>query len=303
MMNIINKIRNTTFFSRKWKEFRTKCLETYFVLLPSRNLVDKETVYDHEMLVSLTSYPARFDTLHITLKTIMYQSMKPNRVILYLDENVEKKSLPTRLLKLQKYGLEIENRPYTLKCHKKYLHAIMENPDTNVITIDDDVMYHRRTIEELYLTHICYPEAVCAKRVHRVLLDSKGALLPYSEWDWLCTSVTKPSNMLLLTGVGGVLYPPHCWSEETLDPNEILRLSSNQDDIWLLNRGVVDEVKVVWAKTKYIDPPTIPKSQKVGLYQNNVNQNLNDYYMETLMKEFGINWNSILKKEIEQGIQ
>ena len=302
-MKIIDKIKNSTFFKRKIRAISFKAMELKFRILPKKSLVDRDAEYDHELIVSLTSYPARFETLPITLKTIMYQTMKPNRIVLFLDENVERKNIPDSLLELERYGLEIMNRPYNLRCHKKYLHAISENPEADVITIDDDVMYNKHTIEELYHTHLNNPGVICAKRVHRILLNEKGELLPYEEWDLLCNSVRKPSNMLLLTGVGGVLYPPHCLSKDTLNPEEIYRLCNNQDDIWLLNRGVVDGIKVVWAETKYVDPPTIPKSQNVGLYKSNVNQNDNDNYMKILMNEFGINWNAIKQEEIKQGIQ
>ena len=44
------------------------------------------------LIISLTSFPARYDTLHLTLKSLMGQSVRPDRVILWLAEEATQPS-------------------------------------------------------------------------------------------------------------------------------------------------------------------------------------------------------------------
>lgn len=53
-----------------------------------------------KIVVSLTSYPARIDTVWLTIETLLRQSMKPDELILWLaDEQFPSKDLlPKKLI-------------------------------------------------------------------------------------------------------------------------------------------------------------------------------------------------------------
>ncbi|MFD2440114.1 hypothetical protein ACFSS8_08530 [Paracoccus kondratievae] len=40
------------------------------------------------LIVSLTSYPARFASLHLVLRSVLQQTVRADRVILWLDEGI-----------------------------------------------------------------------------------------------------------------------------------------------------------------------------------------------------------------------
>ncbi|MBQ6972263.1 MAG: hypothetical protein IJP86_07890 [Synergistaceae bacterium] len=42
--------------------------------------------YGRPLMVSLTSFPARINTVHKTIHSLMLQDMKPNRIILWLTD-------------------------------------------------------------------------------------------------------------------------------------------------------------------------------------------------------------------------
>jgi hypothetical protein len=83
---------------------------------------------DRKITVSLTSYPARFATLDIVLKRLMDQTMKPDRLILYLDDHIPPSQVPEAVRDLARFGLEIQFVPYDLKPHKKYFFAMQAFP-------------------------------------------------------------------------------------------------------------------------------------------------------------------------------
>ena len=77
-----------------------------------------------KIIVSLTSYSKRFNSLDLCIKSIMTQTVKPDRIILYVTEE-EKDVVPDKLLDLEKYGLEIRYVYEDYKPHKKYMYAVV----------------------------------------------------------------------------------------------------------------------------------------------------------------------------------
>lgn len=280
------RIRRITIHKRILRKVRNELVYYLLKILPNKKMVDEEIDDEPTIIIALTSYPARFATLYAAIKSIMYQTKRPNRVILYLDENVTENQIPKPLLRLKSFGLEIEKRPHYIKCHKKYFHAITENPDAIVITIDDDSMYYCNTIKLLYKAYKLHPDCVCAKRVHRMTFDVEGKLLPYNQWDHLATSVTEPSDMLMATGVGCVLYPPHSLPDETFNVDQIERLSLGADDVWLMFMERLKGTRVLWVKNHHMEPYQIPSTQSTGLYLQNVDNSENDVFIKNVITEY-----------------
>ena len=86
-----------------------KPLPVYCRILPESGL--NMCKRDSEIIVSLTSYPARITTVHMTIMTLLNQKVKPDKVILWLAKEQFPKgmaSLPKKLIALQNVGLKIE---------------------------------------------------------------------------------------------------------------------------------------------------------------------------------------------------
>lgn len=244
---------------------------------------------DRKLIVSLTSYPARFPYIHLTLKSIMLQTVKPDKIIVWLDENVTRAQYTEEMMALEKYGVEYRTAPGALKPHKKYIHAMQEYPEAVIITVDDDVIYSPNVIKSLMETHKKYPSAVCARRVHRITRNREGKLAPYSEWQGEYMQERQPSYELLATGVGGVLYPPHCFDNRAFDMELIRKLCLGADDIWLKVMELLAGTKVVWAPCHIPTPEEIKESQESNLRSENVKSDKNDVYMYDLLKYFHVN--------------
>ena len=245
---------------------------------------------DHHIVVSLTSFPARFNTLHYALKSILHQNMAPDLIFLCLtkDEVKDETELPQSVLELKKYGLQIYFAEENLKPHNKYFYAMRHYPNSLIITVDDDNMYDRNLLHDLYNSYIKYPTAISARRVHQIIRSKQNILLPYNKWHYEYKKKTKPSCDLLATGVGGVLYPPGILPPEAFDAERIRELCLNADDIWLKFMELKNNVPVVWVKGR-VHPLTIRKAQKITLQKNNYHKNQNDAYITGLQQYYGIN--------------
>lgn len=253
---------------------------------PNRNALNSEERTER-VIVSLASYPARFAHIHIALKSIMLQSMKPDRIIVWLDEGAGQGGLTQKMLEMEQYGVEYRYVK-DLKAHKKYIYVMQEFPEDIVITIDDDVIYPKDMIETLVKVHRRYPKAVCARRVHKITKNADGTIAPYHDWLGEYCGCDTPSHELVAIGVGGILYPPHCLYEKAFDEELIGKLCLKADDIWLKFMELLKGTRVVWVPCKIPMPGLIEKEQKTSLNRENVDQNMNDVYFANMITYFGV---------------
>ena len=243
-----------------------------------------------KIVVSLTSFEPRFEGLPKTLKSLLNQSVKPDKIIVWLDATPE--MLTPEMLTLQKYGVTFRCKVENLKPHKKYFFALQEFSDSIVITVDDDIIYPKDLIKSLIKTWKKYPDCICARRVHKMLFNENGSLKPYNDWIFEYKKETKPSHELLACGIGGVLYPPSIFDKNVFDIDKIKKECLEADDIWLKWHELRLGVKVVWAKNKMIHPPVVDGSQNITLSSDNVCNNKNDFFIKNCQENI-FNFNKI----------
>lgn len=250
---------------------------------------EKESiVQDVNVIVSLTSFPARVNSVHFTIQSLLKQTYLPKQIVLWLAKeqfpNAEKE-LPEELLKLQDSGVFIIKWCDDLKPHKKYYYAMQEYADMPIITVDDDVIYSENTVQQLVESYKKFPFAVSALRTHRIKVTEEKQIAPYRFWKREIKDVGIPSLALCATGVGGVLYPPHILPSETFNKYRIQEVCLNADDLWLKTMELINYVPVVLAGI-----PTklefVPHSQEVALWKENDTNGRNDTQLETLLEMY-----------------
>ena len=238
------------------------------------------------LIVSLTTYGSRINTVDLAVKSIMLQSRKPSKIYLWLSTESDDIVLPDRLSALVPYGLEIIRGCENLKGHKKYLYAMKKFKKQIVVTIDDDVIYPYDTLDNLYTTYMSHPGCIVARRVHRLIFKD-DEIAPYGSWIWECRD-TAPSNLLLATGVGGILYPPDCFDTISFDTHLIKKYAIDADDIWLKIMEIRLKKKVVWSKNDTPHPYPIDDSQSQALWKMNVKSGGNDSVLKSLICLFDL---------------
>lgn len=283
-MNIVDKLE---------RKIETVVYTAYLSVMTGREKSLNDKKRDVEVIASLTSYPARFDELHLVIESIFRQTYKPDKINLYLDEGVKEGDLPEKLLNLKKYGLSIIIGGAEIKPHKKYYYAMRDNPESIVITFDDDNLYRKNTIAKLMQSYEKHPEAVSCMRAHKMLFDENNRLISYNDWELVCTEyIDTPRLDLIATGVGGVLYPPHCMHPDLFDLEKISTLSLGADDIWLKVMQLLKGTKVVAVERKKTKANPLPtKSRAISaLAVDNVSFSANDTYLGKLTDYYDIDY-------------
>ncbi len=184
-----------------------------------------------ELLVSLTSYPPRFPTLHLTLRSLLLQSVRPNGLILWIA-HADMPLLPTKVRDLEDFGLEIRECD-DLKSYKKLVPAVERFPHAFMVTADDDLYYPPDWLRLLTEGFSAEEPAILARRAVR-MKRSSGGLAPFKNWehDVQDERAREPSNDLMPETGAGALFPPGALSPIVTDRALFERLAPTGDDLW-----------------------------------------------------------------------
>lgn len=240
-----------------------------------------------DVIVSFTSYPARIRYTAKVIESLKKQTIQPNKILLWLAKeqfSAGEEDLPIELLGHTESNVEIR-WCRDLRPHKKYYYAMKEYPDSIIITVDDDIYYERRLIEQLLKSYMKYPYAVSAMRAHLITFDESGKMNAYEKWKRSTKIQGVPSYALCATGVGGVLYPPHCLCEEVFNEAEIRDRCLNADDLWLKTMETLAGTPVVVAG-KMSGMNYIGDSQECGLWKQNALQKGNDEQFSLILQKY-----------------
>lgn len=280
-----------SFFSRIFNyKFHVRCLLNPFIGLQISSLGNYSGVLEShkretQIIVSLTSYRERFSDLPITIYSLLNQTLKPDRIILWLDESSEDLAyLPYEITQFVKNGLEIKFVK-DIGSYTKAIYAFKDFSDSIIVTADDDIYYPSNWLKKLYLSYIAHPQDIHAHRVHKVDLTKS-----YEKWEKHVT-VESAEYSNFLTGVGGVLYPPHCFSNEVLREDIFLKNAPKADDIWFWIMALVHnrKIRVVKNHIKTLIATNIFRQFFAqSLYKDNRN-GANDTQLNNLMKFYGQN--------------
>jgi hypothetical protein len=247
----------------------------------------KQIFSPHEVVVSLTSFPARFGKLHNCLKALIGQQVKPDRLVLYLSrQECVGHSLPDAIASLQEYGLTIRYTDSNHRSLNKVVHALKDFASSIVVTCDDDKLYPSDWLQRLLAGHQAYPDHVVCLRSRRIAADPNGQLLPYRMWPGGEPEV--PCHTTLPLGVGGVLYPPHCFTEDVLNTDLFEQLCPTADDLWLKFMAMHNNRKAVQLGEGPERHPSIPYWNGEKLSVGNIWGNQNDASVQRLVRYFGV---------------
>jgi hypothetical protein len=242
-----------------------------------------------DVVVSLTTYPARLGTVWLTLASLLRQDVRPRAVVLTLSaEEFPDRIVPARLEAMSDAGLRVRFDPGNRRSYKKLLPALAEEGDAIIVTADDDVLYPRWWLARLLAAHAAEPRSVVAYRA--LAMRTAGAhLAPYGTWS-RADPGTDPA-LTLPTGRDGVLYPPGCLHPSVADYATASRLCPTADDVWFKAMALANGTG---ARALH-HPRQFPSSradQSAALYRVNADESANDGQLRAVFDEFDL-WNRL----------
>ena len=185
------------------------------------------------LLVALTSFQARTRWLRPALASLMRQSIKPDRIILYLHRNALI-NLPPSVLAMRRRGLEIAvlDGP-DLLAYKKIIPSLQAHPNALIVTADDDLMYERAWLAKLYRAYQREPQYLHCHRAHRIKRRDNGQLKPFLDWDLTAPGYQGAGSDLVATNGAGTLFRSSLLSPEVFNQRAFLQDAPYADDMWI----------------------------------------------------------------------
>ena len=233
-----------------------------------------------DLIASCTTTADRLATVGLAVESILLQSVRPSRIVIYLSDGIAEAQIPTALLRLKAYGVELRFVP-DVGPHTKLIYALREFPDCFITTFDDDIYYPINSIETLLDTADRAPGAIVGNWVRQLRFHWRGTVKK-SRAGKLITPETqivqierpaKPLHMgydYFAYGTSGVLYPPGCFDPRVFDIECFRKLCPTEDDVWFKAMSLLNGTPVA-ATALGLTPKhhCLQGSQKVALRHRN----------------------------------
>lgn len=285
LKGIFRRIKNFFYFFISWKKIDNESIRKiirffeYFNLIPNVRSDKKDTI------VSLTTYGERFSEVHYTLFSLFKQKTKPDKIVLWLDEDeftLEQIISDKYISKYIKKGLEIEFCK-NYGSYKKFVTALNMYPDATIIICDDDGYYDKNWLALLLEAQKNYPNDILCHSGNKIKIENNN-LLPYKKW----TDVRNNSVGLdiIPIGVGGTLFKYSFFNKDICKDELFMKIAPKTDDLWLWAQAVLNNTKIRVIDNSLFRPidlgsdrdyPKLWISNAVSGNDKNIN-NLIDFY-------------------------
>lgn len=251
--------------------------------------ISSDKISEYNITISLTTHKKRILDVHLVLESLMHQTIKPNRIILWLcKDEFSENSIPYLLNRYKERGLMIfyvDN----FRSHTKLVPALEMFPEDIIVTVDDDLIYRHDMLENLVKPFLLDPGYIYFNRGHRIVMNN-GIIAPYLNWEWNIED-SRDSMLNFPTGVGGILYPPKSLDNEVLNKAQFLEICPLADDVWFkamaLLKGTPSR-KVSTYDSRGLDYILLDELQTDGLQAQNNGQNKNDQQIKLVFEKYNL---------------
>lgn len=252
-------------------------------------VTDEKYLDNHQIIVSLTTFGVRLSQVYLAIESIMQQTKLANRIVLWVSKDIEGTILPQTLINQMKRGLEIHYCD-DIRSYTKLIPSLKRFPDDAIITIDDDVLYPITAIESLINSYIENQDYIYFNRAHRIKLDKNG-VKPYKRWE-LRIGNNDASVLNFPTGVGGVLYPPHIFTDEVFNEDVFMQDCKFADDVWFYAMTIYNNKRSRRSKAYMIDSNggflENDTAQEITLRSLNVAGGMNDKQFKAIFSRYNL---------------
>lgn len=239
---------------------------------------------EKKVIVSFTSFPGRIDKVWIVVKCLLRQTVRPDKIVLWLSkEQFKDVPMPGNLREQMNDIFEIRMVNNDYRSHKKYCYAFKEFRDDIVILIDDDIFYPSTMIEDLLDAMKEHSGTVICRYGSEMGYNADGKLLPFNKW-WNEKMASSDSNNFFLGTGGGSLFLPKLLVNTVADTELATRLTPFADDIWI--NAMIRMSSLPTYKIKCGLLLQVTDQQKIALKKQNAYEGQNDIQFSKIIEYF-----------------
>ena len=231
LFELKKKLKQNLFFKRLKIEdwLKKKKINCKLRSLPN-NFVGND-IKNGDIVVSVTSYGKRvYDALPYMLYSLLIQTVLPKKIVVYLDhDNWSLTNLPWQLKRLHEVGIDIRFCK-DIRSYKKLIPALVDFPNNAILTLDDDMYYHRSYMEWMTSAYDPSDKKTVIGQWGCIPTKRDGVYIPYNQWPDCQKGTTEDEKSFI--GCCGICYPPHIFDDEILKEDIFMQLCPIADDIW-----------------------------------------------------------------------
>ena len=264
-MRLIRNIRSIQYIQPGYYRAKMKNASILKRLKNQNKNSDVSLTVQDGPIVSLSSYGKNIETIFYTLESIRQGSVKPSKVILWLD-NEEKENLPDSLERLEKVGLEIRTSE-DFGPHSSYYPFVLQNDSfyKPFVTADSGVIYPSHWLEEMVQSYKSNPKAIHCYRAFKIrLLEDK--FIPIRHWKR--SGFSTATHLNFISGKSGVIYPPEFLEYLKAAGDEFLENCPTDEDVWLTVNALRADFKIAQIHENAKEFMTTPGSKDSGSGQS-----------------------------------
>lgn len=282
---IIRTIKNSFYFFISWEKIDNETLRKIIRFFEFLNLIPSIRSNKEDTIVSLTTYGERFSEVHYTLFSLFKQNAKPDKIVLWLDEDeftLEQVSNDKYLSKYIKKGLEVRFCK-NFKSYKKIIPSLKLYPKSTIIICDDDAFYNKHWLSLLLKEQKNYQNQILCHIGTKIKIE-EGRLYPYSEWQ--SHKYAMECLNLVPIGIGGTLVKKDFFYKDICDDSIFMNLLPNTDDLWIWAQSVLNNTSIRIIKNSRYYPKDFGTDRKYPKLWEINNQGGNDLSMKNLINHY-----------------
>ena len=236
-----------------------------------------------DVVISLTSFPARIDDVHLVIQCLLRQTISPLKIILWLSkQQFEGVEIPDSLRKLEDDTFNIRFVEGDVKSHKKYFYVLTEYPNNRILIVDDDLYYPSDMLEIMLKAANNYPDSIIC-RFGSIMKFNNENILPYNDWWNEISEESNNPNFFFGSG-GGILLNRNMLYEDVLNLDLAIELTPLADDIWL--NAMINLAKTNKYKVKFGLFLTTKQNVANKLSDENVGNDKNTIQMKKIIEYY-----------------
>ena len=197
------------------------------------------------VIVSLHADSKDYNKLPITIYSLLNQSKKPDKLILWLDDSENLQNLPYEITQFIKNGLEIKFVKF-LNNYTSTYYSIKNFPEAINVTAENCYYYRHHWLKKLYLSYASHTEDIHVHLAHQIKVK-ENKIISSEHWDNFVNKETA-SFSNILDKRGGVLYPPNCFGKDFLRDDIFLKHVPINDNLWYWTMALLYNRKIRVAK-------------------------------------------------------
>ena len=251
------------------------------------NKKENNVIRHPKLIVSMASYPKRFEYCKRTLDSILHQTIIElvDTVYINIDDNLSSEDV-AKYESLKKYSPKIKIRicPAKWRSANKLVWTYKEHHDDIIFCFDDDKNYPLTAMERLYEEWERHPDCIVAEEVNPYTIDSDGV----KYIDDVDIKLKQRDFAKYLSN--NCLFPPNCFSDLLFDFDKFQYVTQgNHDELWFWIVSTLMGVRVIgldWTYACFIDGIWMEEGES-DLFKINSDNNVRNGYYSRMNELFG----------------